>query len=71
VGTHLGVTFANIELQEMVRAFYYGWYQEMVTVLPKYENGYLTPPTGPGLGTKLQAGVNRRSDALVRWSKVG
>ena len=71
VGTHLGVTYPNIELQEMVRAFYYGWYQEMVTVLPHYENGYLTPPSAPGLGTKLQPGINKRADAVVRWSKVG
>ena len=71
VGTHLGVAFPNIELQEMVRAFYYGWYREMVTVLPKYENGFITPPTTPGLGTQLQPGLSQRPDALVRWSKVG
>lgn len=71
VGTHLGVAFPNIELQEMVRAFYYGWYREMVTVLPKYENGFITPPTTPGLGTQLQPGLTQRPDALVRWSKVG
>ena len=71
VGTHLGVTYPNIELQEMVRAFYYGWYQEMVTVLPHYENGYLAPPSTPGLGTQLQPGINKRADAVVRWSKVG
>jgi len=70
VGTHLGVTFPNIELQEMVRNFYYGWYSDMLTVLPKYENGFLEPPTAPGLGTSLQPGINSRSDALVRWSRL-
>ena len=70
VGTHLGVAYPNIELQEMVRAYYYGWYQEIVTVLPKYEQGFLQPPTGPGLGTALQPGLNKRTDAMVRWSRV-
>lgn len=70
VGTHLGVAYSNIELQEMVRAFYYGWYQDMVTVLPQYKDGFLRPPTGPGLGTALQPGINKRSDAIVRWSRV-
>jgi L-alanine-DL-glutamate epimerase-like enolase superfamily enzyme len=71
VGTHLGVTYPNVELQEMVRAFYYGWYQDMVTELPKYENGFLTPPSTPGLGTALQPGINQRPDAIVRWSRLG
>ena len=70
VGTHLGVAFANVELQEMVRNFYFGWYSDMVTVLPKLERGFLTPPSSPGLGTALQPGINKRSDALVRWSRV-
>ena len=70
VGTHLGVAFANVELQEMVRHFYFGWYSDMVTVLPKLERGFLTPPSSPGLGTALQPGINKRSDALVRWSRV-
>jgi L-alanine-DL-glutamate epimerase-like enolase superfamily enzyme len=70
VGTHLGVTFPNVELQEMVRNFYYGWYADMVTVLPKYENGFLEPPGAPGLGTALQPGIEARSDALIRWSKL-
>ena len=70
VGTHLGVAFANIELQEMVRNFYFGWYADMVTVLPKLERGFLEPPTGPGLGTALQPGINTRSDAKIRWSRL-
>lgn len=70
VGTHLGVAFANIELQEMVRNYYFGWYADMVTVLPKLERGFLAPPSSPGLGTALQPGINTRSDAMVRWSRL-
>ena len=70
VGTHLGMSFPNIELQEMVRAFYYGWYQEMVTELPKFEAGYLSAQTGAGLGTALRPEVRLRKDALIRWSRI-
>jgi L-alanine-DL-glutamate epimerase-like enolase superfamily enzyme len=65
------MTFPNIELQEMVRAFYYGWYAEMVTTLPTLKDGYLIAPEGPGLGTALRAEVRDRKDAMIRWSKVG
>ena len=68
-GTHLGVASPSIELQEMVRNFYYGWYAEMLTELPPCSNGFLSPPSGPGLGTALQPGISRRSDAIVRWSR--
>ena len=71
VGTHLGVAYPGIELQEMVRNFYYGWYSEMLTELPKYEAGFLKPQEGPGLGTSLRPEITKRTDAKIRWSKVG
>jgi L-alanine-DL-glutamate epimerase-like enolase superfamily enzyme len=55
----------------MVRAFYYGWYAEMVTTLPTLKDGYLIAPEGPGLGTALRVEVRDRKDAMIRWSKVG
>jgi galactonate dehydratase len=71
VGTQLAVSYPGIELQEMVRAFYYGWYAEMLTDLPIYENGYLRPQDKPGLGTSLRPEITKRKDAKIRWSKVG
>ena len=71
VGAHLGVSHPGIELQEMVRAFYYGWYADMLTDLLSYENGYLRANDAPGLGTTLQPGIVKRKDAKIRWSKVG
>ena len=71
VGTHLAVSYPGIELQEMVRAFYYGWYEEMLTDLPIYEDGYLRPQDKPGLGTSLRPEIAKRKDAKIRWSKVG
>lgn len=71
VGTHLGVSYPGIELQEMVRAFYYGWYAEMLTDLPIYENGFMRPQDKPGLGTSLRPEILKRKDAMIRWSKLG
>jgi L-alanine-DL-glutamate epimerase-like enolase superfamily enzyme len=65
------MTFPNIELQEMVRAFYYGWYAEMVTTLPTLKDGYLIAPETPGIGTALRPEVRNRKDAMIRVSKVG
>ncbi len=71
VGTHLGIASPTIELQEMVRNFYFGWYADMLTELPAYSDGHISPPSGPGLGTALQPGISERSDAIVRWSRLG
>ena len=67
---HHSINATNALVQEMVRAFYYGWYQELVTELPPVENGMIRPPDGPGLGTKLQPGVLKRADCQVRRSEL-
>ena len=53
-GCHLCLAAPNAMIQEGVRAYYFGWYPEAVTQLPIVENGYVSPPEGPGLGTKLR-----------------
>ena len=50
VSTHLALNTRNCWVQEMVRAFYYGWYHRFVTELPPVSNGLITVPKGPGLG---------------------
>ena len=55
----------NAIFQEMVRAFYTGWYEELVTELPRVENGFVYPLTGPGLGTSLRPEVFTRPDARI------
>jgi L-alanine-DL-glutamate epimerase-like enolase superfamily enzyme len=67
---HHSINATNALVQEMVRAFYYGWYQELVTELPPLENGMIRPPDGPGLGTKLQPGVLKRADCHIRRSAL-
>jgi galactonate dehydratase len=50
---HLSINAPNALVQESVRAFYTGWYRELVTEIPRVENGWVYPLTGPGLGTEL------------------
>jgi L-alanine-DL-glutamate epimerase-like enolase superfamily enzyme len=40
-----------------------------VTALPRIEAGFVYPPQGPGLGTELIPGLERRRDATVRFSR--
>ena len=51
-----------------MRAFYTGWYNELVTVMPTIEHGFVLPMQGPGLGTELLPAVFERSDLTVRRS---
>lgn len=64
VASHLAVHLPNVGVQEVVRAFYYGWYQELVTALPRLEQGLLYPLTRPGLGTELCPDVFLRHDLI-------
>ena len=56
----------NAMIQEGVRAFYHGWYEDVLTELPSIVDGYVAAPAGPGLGTALQPGFTERPDMLVR-----
>jgi L-alanine-DL-glutamate epimerase-like enolase superfamily enzyme len=63
---HVSLNAPNALIQETVRAFYTGWYKELVTEVPRVENGYVYPMSGPGLGTRLQPDVLQRTDARIR-----
>jgi galactonate dehydratase len=63
---HMSLSQPNTLIQESVRAFYTGWYKELVTEVPRIENGYVFPMEGPGLGTELLPSVYERSDLIVR-----
>jgi L-alanine-DL-glutamate epimerase-like enolase superfamily enzyme len=67
--THLALNARNCFVQEIVRAFYYGWYGELVTALPPVRSGRITVPAGPGLGLKLNAERFRARDVRRRVSK--
>lgn len=50
---HLSLNAPNALVQETVRAFYTGWYKEIITTPPVFEKGYALPMQGAGLGTAL------------------
>jgi L-alanine-DL-glutamate epimerase-like enolase superfamily enzyme len=57
--THLALNAPNALVQESVRAFYKTWYRDLVTALPRVENGMITVPPGPGLGMELAPDLDR------------
>jgi L-alanine-DL-glutamate epimerase-like enolase superfamily enzyme len=66
-GTHLCQSLPNAMVQEGVRAYYGGgWYQDVVTALPRVENGFVSPPDAPGLGIRLQPDFLQRPDVHRR-----
>ena len=66
--THLSLHAPNALIQETVRAYYSGWYTELVTALPTIGDGFIAPPPGPGLGTELRPELWERADARVQTS---
>jgi galactonate dehydratase len=67
---HMSFSQPNTLIQESVRAFYRGWYTELVTAVPRIEGGYVYPIEGPGLGLELLPDVFKRSDLVVRRSSL-
>jgi L-alanine-DL-glutamate epimerase-like enolase superfamily enzyme len=67
---HMSFSQPNTLIQESVRAFYKGWYRELVTEVPRIEGGYIYPMEGPGLGTELVPQFFERSDLTVRVSEA-
>ena len=67
---HFSIHAPNALVQESVRAFYTGWYRELVTHVPQPAQGVFTKPPGPGLGAELLPGLWKRKDATVRLSRA-
>ena len=67
---HASFSQPNTLIQESVRAFYDGWYKELVTAVPRIEGGYVYPMEGPGLGVELLPQVFERSDLIHRKSEL-
>jgi galactonate dehydratase len=66
---HFSMFARNALIQESVRAFYTGWYTELVTALPTVSNGQVSVDfTQPGLGLALLPGLEKRADATLRVS---
>jgi L-alanine-DL-glutamate epimerase-like enolase superfamily enzyme len=64
--THLSLNAPNALVQESVRAFYKGWYPEVVMAVPPVQDGFVTVPEGPGLGCELMPDLDRRFTVMRR-----
>ncbi|MGD1926507.1 MAG: mandelate racemase/muconate lactonizing enzyme family protein [Paracoccaceae bacterium] len=64
--TNLTINAPNALVQESVRAFYTGWYNELATGLPVLEDGHLHLPEGSGMIAELKPEVFDRADATRR-----
>ncbi|MET0742410.1 MAG: mandelate racemase/muconate lactonizing enzyme family protein [Microvirga sp.] len=67
---HASLSQPNTLIQESVRAFYKGWYLDLVTEMPRIEGGYVYPMEAPGLGVDLLPAVYERPDLTVRRSTL-
>jgi galactonate dehydratase len=67
---HFSLHARNALIQESVRAFYTGWYTELVTELPPITKGEVTVNMKPGLGLDLLPDLDRRKDASVRTTRA-
>ena len=63
---HMSFSQPNTLIQESVRAFWRGWYKDLVTKVPRIEGGYVYPLEGPGLGVDLRQQVFERADLIQR-----
>ena len=68
--TQLSLHAPNALIQESVRAFYSGWYKELVTELPTVNQGMISLNNKPGLGLELLPDLHLRKDATVRVAKL-
>ena len=67
-GLHLAFNAPNAMYQETVRAFIRTFYPDLITNNIDIQNGYASPPVGPGLGTALLPDITSRADATVMES---
>lgn len=65
---HISMAVPNLMVQETNRAYYKGWYDKFVEPNVVVKDGFLMPPEGPGLGTRLKKSVLERSDATIEVS---
>ncbi len=60
----------NAVAQEMVRAFYHGWYGDLVSGLPSLKDGHINSTALAGHGVELKAGLLERPGIRHRRSEL-
>ncbi len=68
--THMAMAAQNCFIQEIVRAFYFGWYGDLAAPLPPLQDGRITVPPGPGLGLALNPERLQADDVKTRISSL-
>ena len=63
---HLSLAFPTAMILESVRAFYKGFYNDLVTDLPIIKQGQAQPMGGTGLGTELHPALLAAEDTIIR-----
>jgi L-alanine-DL-glutamate epimerase-like enolase superfamily enzyme len=66
----LMMNIPNALVMETVRAYHSGWFRDVLTELPRVEQGYIYPLGGPGLGTRLLPGLLGREGVQVKRSAL-
>ncbi len=69
--THLSLNAPNAIFQESVRAFYKGWYPEVISGVPAIEKGFVTVSDDPGHGCELLSDLDSRFSVATRSSRAG
>lgn len=68
--THLSLNAPNALIQESVRAFYKGWYPEVVTGVPLVSDGFVSVENSPGHGCDLRSDVDERFTVTRKVSRA-
>lgn len=67
---HLMLHIPNAMIMETVRAYYEGWYNDVMTERIPISDGLLSLPQKPGLGTALRPEVLNRPDVHIEVSDL-
>jgi len=63
---HISLAFPTAMILESVRAYYMGYYNDLVTHLPLIKQGHAFPMEGTGLGTELHPALLEAEDTIIR-----
>ena len=67
---HLSLNVPNAFIQETVRSYNATWYKDIVTALPKVENGYASVSDDPGLGLDFTEKFLKSDQLTVQVSEL-
>lgn len=69
VGTHVSLYAETAIFQEFVRAFLYGWYEEVADGLPVVKDGHIMPASAAGHGVRLRDSMRQEQGWKVEHTE--